>query len=144
MPKYIYVYLLASRSGCIYVGITRNIRRRWIEHRLGKGPVYVQRNNVRDLVHVERFPVLRDALKREKRIKGWRRSKKVALIEAHNPDWRDLGLRHGWPEPTPDTAASALERTAAVPSMRVVRGADGPRQTSPAANRGRSGSAAGV
>ncbi len=85
-----YVYLLASRSRVLYTGVTNNLGRRVREHRLGEGGVFTKRYRVHRLVCFECFREARAAIAREKQIKGWRREKKVALIEAANPTWEDL------------------------------------------------------
>jgi putative endonuclease len=90
------VYIMASRSRVLYVGVTRDLRRRWEQHHAGMGSEFVAKYRVHRLVHVELTDRLLDALRREHQIKGWRRSKKVALIEATNPEWEDLAQRWGW------------------------------------------------
>ncbi|HEX6641438.1 MAG TPA: GIY-YIG nuclease family protein [Thermoanaerobaculia bacterium] len=90
--KLYYVYILASMSRVLYVGITGNFEQRLIEHRTKKYPTaFTSQYNVTRLVHFEEYTRVEDAITREKQIKGWRRSKKVALIEAQNPTWVDLG-----------------------------------------------------
>ena len=85
-----YVYLLASRSRVLYTGITNNLERRLREHRLGEREGFTKRYRVHRLVCFECYRDVRGAIAREKQIKGWRREKKVALIEAENPTWEDL------------------------------------------------------
>ena len=85
-----YVYILASFRRTLYVGVTNNLERRLWEHRNGLGSAFVRRYNVYQLVYVEETGDVLAAIAREKQIKAWRRSKKVALIEAANPTWRDL------------------------------------------------------
>ena len=85
-----YVYLLASRSRVLYTGITNNLERRLREHRLGEREGFTKRYRVHRLVCFECYRDVRAAIAREKQIKGWRREKKVALIEAANPTWEDL------------------------------------------------------
>ena len=82
------VYLLASRSRALYVGVTNDLARRLAEHREGSG--YTARYRIDRLVYHEAHASARDAIAREKQIKAWRREKKVALIERENPGWRDL------------------------------------------------------
>lgn len=90
--KLYYVYILASISRVLYIGITGNFERRLIEHRTKKYPKsFTAQYNVTKLVHFEEYTRVEDALVREKQLKGWRRSKKVALIEFANPEWMDLG-----------------------------------------------------
>jgi putative endonuclease len=87
------VYILASRSRSLYTGVTDNLERRMIEHRQGLVPGFTTRYRVFRLVHLEFFGHIRDAIAREKEIKGWRREKKIRLIELHNPTWEDLAER---------------------------------------------------
>ena len=85
-----FVYILASRGRVLYVGVTNDLRRRVLEHQAHLVPGFTQRYNVDRLVYFEATANVQAALAREKEIKGWRREKKVALIEAENPEWRDL------------------------------------------------------
>ncbi len=89
-----YVYILASRSRTLYVGVTDNLRRRLWEHREGKGSAFTSCYRVFRLVWFQATPDVRAAIAWEKKIKGWRRSKKIALIEATNPTWEDMSA--GW------------------------------------------------
>jgi putative endonuclease len=91
-----WVYLLASRSGVLYVGMTNNLERRVWEHKNREVPGFTADYNVNQLVWFEEFREVRDAIETEKRIKGWSRAKKVALIEKMNPQWQDLS--EGWYE----------------------------------------------
>ncbi len=84
------VYTLASRSRNLYTGVTNNLERRIIEHRQGLVPGFTSRYKVFRLVYFELFGDIRDAIAREKEIKGWRREKKLRLIEHANPTWADL------------------------------------------------------
>jgi putative endonuclease len=85
-----FVYILASKSGVLYTGVTNDLARRMVEHRLKMVEGFTKVYNVTSLVHYESFGDIRAAIAREKRIKGWLRIKKIALIESHNPAWRDL------------------------------------------------------
>jgi putative endonuclease len=85
-----YVYLLASRSRVLYIGMTNDLERRVREHRLGEIEGFTKKYRVHRLVFFETFHDARTAIAREKQLKGWRREKKVALIEAENPTWEDL------------------------------------------------------
>jgi putative endonuclease len=84
------VYILASRSRNLYTGVTNNLERRMTEHRQGLVPGFTTRYKIFRLVHFEAFGDIRDAIAREKEIKGWRREKKVGLIKRYNPTWADL------------------------------------------------------
>jgi putative endonuclease len=70
--------------------MTNNLSRRVREHRLGERKGFTQRYRVHRLVFFESFHDARTAIAREKEIKGWRREKKMALIEAANPTWEAL------------------------------------------------------
>ena len=95
-PRPLSVYLTASRSRALYVGVTSDVRRRLAEHRAGRS-AHTARYRVDRLVRVETYAAPRDTLAREKQLKGWSRAKKVALVESDNPTWRDLDAsRYGW------------------------------------------------
>jgi putative endonuclease len=85
-----YVYIMASYSRVLYVGVTNDIVRRVSQHKAGTGSVFTRRYKVTRLVYVAETSQVQEALEGEKRIKGLLRSKKVALIDAMNPSWRDL------------------------------------------------------
>ena len=91
-PKHFYVYIMTNRprSHTLYTGITGNLLRRVFEHKNKLLPGFTSRYNLTRLVHCERFGCPDDAIAREKEIKGWRRSKKIRLIESMNPRWYDL------------------------------------------------------
>ena len=86
-----YVYILANRKlGTTYLGVTSNLVRRTDEHRGDDGSGFSQRYNTKRLVYFETHHRIGDAIAREKQLKKWRRTWKIALIERDNPDWRDL------------------------------------------------------
>jgi putative endonuclease len=85
------VYILASkRNGTLYVGVTSDIARRAWQHRSNAVGGFVRDYGVHRLVFVEFHETMADAILREKRIKKWRRTWKLELIERHNPQWHDL------------------------------------------------------
>jgi putative endonuclease len=90
MSRTFFVYILASRSLNLYTGITGDIRRRVTQHRSALVPGFTQRYKINRLVYFEMFADPRLAIAREKEIKGWRREKKLALIQSRNPTWIDL------------------------------------------------------
>ena len=92
MSRAYYVYLMASRSGVLYVGITNDLERRVFEHRSKLVPGFTAEYEVDRLIYFESTSNVLAAIEREKQIKGWRRSRKIALIETLNPAWRDLSL----------------------------------------------------
>src|SRR5205814_10588469 len=86
-----WAYILASkRNGTLYVGVTSDIERRAWQHRSNAVGGFVRDCRVHRLVFVEFHETMADAILREKRIKKWRRSWKLELIERHNRQWRDL------------------------------------------------------
>ena len=86
-----WVYILASkRNGTLYVGVTRDLRRRIEEHRQGLIEGFTKRYGVKRLVWVERHESIAAAIQREKTIKKYPRRWKLNLIERLNPQWRDL------------------------------------------------------
>ena len=88
-----FVYVLASRSRVLYVGVTNALERRVFEHKQKLIPGFTAEYDVNRLVYFESTRCVLAAIQREKQIKGWRRDRKVALIESINPDWEDLSLR---------------------------------------------------
>ncbi|MCB8960717.1 MAG: GIY-YIG nuclease family protein [Ardenticatenales bacterium] len=90
-----FVYILGNRGKMLYVGVTNNIRRRVWEHKTKRNPKsFTARYDIDRLLYFEEFRYVLDAIAREKEIKGWRREKKIRLIERMNHRWRDLS--EGW------------------------------------------------
>ena len=89
MKKY-YVYILASRSGTLYTGVTNNLERRVLEHKRKLVPGFTKKYDIDRLLYYETTNDVRVAIGREKQIKGWLRAKKEALIKTKNPKWNDL------------------------------------------------------
>jgi putative endonuclease len=87
-----YVYIMASRSRVLYAGSTTDLRRRVYQHKCRLLPGFTCDYNVDRLVYFEQTDHARAALERERQIKGWRRSKKIMLIESVNPGWLDLAV----------------------------------------------------
>jgi putative endonuclease len=85
-----FVYIIANRSRGLYTGVTGNIERRLIEHRDGVVAGFTTRYRIFRLVYFEVLGNITAAIAREKEIKGWRREKKIRLIERNNPTWADL------------------------------------------------------
>ena len=85
-----YVYILASRSRDLYIGVTGNIDRRIVEHKQKPVCGFSSRYNIDRPVYYEIYGDVLRAIAREKEFKGWRREKKIALIERENPTWDDL------------------------------------------------------
>ena len=74
------LYILECADGAYYIGITDDLRRRFSEHKSGKGGCYTKRNRPRAIIYSEKFETRAVAEKRERQIKGWSRAKKKALI----------------------------------------------------------------
>ncbi len=86
-----YVYMLASKpNGTLYIGVTSNLVRRVSEHREGIVDGFTKRYGVHRLVYFEKCESIVSAISREKKMKKWRRAWKVGLIQAYNPEWKDL------------------------------------------------------
>ena len=86
-----WIYILASQiGGTLYIGITNDLVARVYAHREGTVEGFTKSHGVHMLVHFEQYPDPRTAIAREKRLKKWKRSWKIALIEESNPDWCDL------------------------------------------------------
>lgn len=89
--KNYYVYILANKTNStVYIGVTNDLMRRLWEHRNDMADGFTKIYHVHKLVYYECFSDVRDAIAREKQVKGWRRSKKNDLIESVNPAWKDL------------------------------------------------------
>ncbi|HTG84059.1 MAG TPA: GIY-YIG nuclease family protein [Gemmatimonadales bacterium] len=84
------VYILASRTRRLHVGVTSDLNRRVWHHKPGLIPGFTRRYGITRLVYAETTDTARDAIAREKQIKGWLRQKKIALIESQNPEWQDF------------------------------------------------------
>ncbi len=89
-----YVYIMTKHSGTLYTGVTNDLQRRVAEHKSGRGAGFTRRYRITRLVHFEETNDVQTAIERERQIKGWRRSKKIELVERSNPRWRDLS--EGW------------------------------------------------
>ena len=86
-----YVYILGSRSGVLYIGITSDLERRRYEHQHGIVEGFTKQYGVKRLLYYEQFSDPVTAIAREKQLKRWNRSKKLALIRSLNPMFKDLG-----------------------------------------------------
>ncbi len=91
-PKRFYVYIMTNGplSAVLYTGITGDLRHRVWQHKKKLVDGFTSRYNLTLLVYYEEFVYPDAAIAREKEIKGWRRSKKIRLIESMNPRWEDL------------------------------------------------------
>ena len=90
-----YVYIMQSSSRrALYIGVTSKLEKRVFEHKTGAFGGFSDKYRAHRLVYFERYSDIRSAIDREKQLKGWRRAKKIALIESLNPGWKDLS--EGW------------------------------------------------
>ncbi len=91
--KAYFVYMMTNESRVVlYIGVTSDLERRVWEHQQGEVEGFTQKYRLRHLVYHETFHQIDDAIRCEKELKGWRRSKKNALVETLNPRWVDLSI----------------------------------------------------
>ena len=88
--KRYYVYIMSNQNKILYTGVTNDLERRVDEHKQRVKPGFTRNYFVTQLVFFEEGTDIESAILREKQIKGWLRSKKIALIEKENPEWKDL------------------------------------------------------
>jgi putative endonuclease len=89
-----YVYIVTNKSWTLYTGVTNDLARRVWEHKHKSTNGFTSRYRMGKLIYYEAVGDIRDAITREKQIKGWTRARKMALIEAVNPTGKDLSV--GW------------------------------------------------
>jgi putative endonuclease len=85
-----FTYIMGSLTGTLYIGVTSNLHKRIFEHRFHRIEGFTDNYDVERLLYWESFEEVQQAIRREKQLKGWRRSKKIALIEWKNPHRVDL------------------------------------------------------
>lgn len=90
MVKQYWVYIMASRSGTLYLGITNNLERRVYEHKSGLIQGFSQKYQCHKLIYFEEYEDVNQAIAREKQLKNWHRPWKVNLIKSVNPTMKDL------------------------------------------------------
>jgi putative endonuclease len=103
-----FTYIMASRSRTLYVGVTGNLQKRVFEHKWKEHDGFTARYNCDRLVWFESHEDVQRAIEREKELKGWRRAKKIALIETANAAWVDLS--RDWYDYEPADYRRALDR----------------------------------
>ena len=96
LKREFYVYILASKSRRIYIGMTNSLSHRIGQHRRGEVE-FTSCYRIHRLVYYEIFKYVNNCINRETEIKGWSRSKKVTLIESINPTWENLAANWGQP-----------------------------------------------
>jgi len=85
-----WVYIMANRyRGTIYIGVTRSLPHRTMQHRDGTGSKFTSRYGCDQLVFAENYNAIEEAIAREKQIKKWNRNWKIKLVEEQNPEWKD-------------------------------------------------------
>ena len=84
---------MTNRSRTLYVGMTNDLRRRVLEHKSHTLPGFTKNYSIDRLLYFEETNSANAAIAREKQLKRWSRTKKIALIERENPDWSDLAAR---------------------------------------------------
>ena len=85
-----YVYIMTNPHRTLYTGVTNSLLRRVYEHKHGLMEGFTRRYHLTQLAYFEATDDIAAAIAREKEIKGWRRAKKLVLIESMNPQWGDL------------------------------------------------------
>ncbi len=85
-----FVYVMGSLSGTLYIGMTGRLERRVFQHKQHTVEGFTSKYEVDRLLYSESYDDVHKAIAREKQLKGWRREKKVALIQSLNPHWVDL------------------------------------------------------
>ena len=95
MKRY-HVYIMSNASRTLYVGMTSDLGRRVYQHKNKLVPGFTSEYHVTWLVYFEETSDVHAAITREKRIKGWRRARKVELVRSMNPEWKDLAEEAGF------------------------------------------------
>jgi putative endonuclease len=88
--KTYYVYIVASRSLVLYIGVTNDLQRRIYEHKNKIFHGFTEKYDVNRLMYFETFGEIEQAIHREKQLKGWNRIKKLTLIKTTNPDLKEV------------------------------------------------------
>jgi len=86
-----YVYILSNKKNrTLYIGVTNNLERRMFEHKNKLIEEFSKKYSLTKLMYFEIFQHIEEAIKREKRLKKWKRQWKINLIEENNSSWNDL------------------------------------------------------
>jgi putative endonuclease len=118
------VYIMSSRTGVLYIGITNDRQSRVSDHKTGAIAGFTKKYKCHRLVYYEKFQYVRTAIAREKQLKGWTRAKKIALIESVNPRWKDLAEHWGQEAllPRQSMKDADMARASRVNAQTTVRG----------------------
>jgi putative endonuclease len=92
MKPTFHVYILTNANRALYIGVTNNLARRVAEHKSRTVPGFTAKYGIDTLIHIEASDSINAAIAREKDLKGWRRARKIALIEESNPEWEELSV----------------------------------------------------
>ncbi len=88
-----YVYIMTNKiNTVVYIGVTNDIQRRLYEHKNELVDGFTKKYHLHKLVYNESYNDVKDALRREKQLKGWKRERKNALIQSVNPKWDDISV----------------------------------------------------
>jgi putative endonuclease len=99
--RYYCVYIMASLTGTLYIGVSGNLHQRIFQHKFHHHEGFTARYDVVRLLYWESYDDVHKALAREKQLKGWTRSKKISLLERRNPRRKDLAAEwYPWMQPT--------------------------------------------
>ena len=89
--RMLYVYMVTDKpQGALYIGLTKDIAKRSLEHKMGLLEGFAKRFHLKEIVFAESYPHFEEAIKRKRQLKHWQREWKVRLVEATNPEWEDL------------------------------------------------------
>ncbi len=91
-----FVYIVGSKTGTLYIGVTSKLGERILQHKSGGGSQFTSLYGCNRLLYYERLEDIRNAISREKSLKGKTRAKKIALITTMNQDFGDLAATWGW------------------------------------------------
>ena len=95
--KQYYVYIMTNGARTLYIGVTNDLTRRVYQHKQKLADGFTKKYNITMLAYFKVTSDVQAAIAREKQLKGWLRSKKIALVESMNPRWVDLSAE--WYEP---------------------------------------------
>lgn len=90
MTKKFFVYILTNKSFTLYIGVTSNLVKRVYEHKQKYAQGFTKRYNINKLIYFEEYKDPKEAIAREKQLKGWNRKRKIALIKEINPTFQEI------------------------------------------------------
>jgi putative endonuclease len=113
---------MGSLSGTLYIGMTNNLHKRVFQHKFHRVEGFTEKYEVERLLYWESFDEVQKAINREKQLKGWRRSKKIALIESLNPHWLDLAREwFPWMTSSGESRGPSTPQTDSLARIRPLR-----------------------